>query len=59
MMAKVLMPALDDEWVMKFVLMWLTFFEKEEEGGRRGGGGVSITLPNRMEDASNKLANSA
>jgi hypothetical protein len=54
----VLTPAPDDERVMKFVLMWLTFFEKEG-GDRRGGGGVSIMFPNRMEGASNKLANSA
>jgi hypothetical protein len=59
MMAKVLTPAPDDEQVMKFVLMCLTFFEKEEGGGRRGGGGALITLPNRMEGAPNKLANSA
>jgi hypothetical protein len=54
----VLTPAPDDERVMKFVLMQLTFFEKEG-GDRRGGGGVSIMFPNRMEGASNKLANSA
>ena len=43
-MAKVLTPAPDDERVMKFVLMRLTFFEGSREGkegveqeGKRGG----------------------
>jgi hypothetical protein len=60
MMAKMLTPAPDDEQVMKFVLMRLTFFEKEGGQKRRGRrGGALIMLPNRMEGASNKLAKSA